>query len=54
MGKPSVLFLLRNAYFVIGTALLRARFASGMCNAPTGGGGKDFKKSKAIEIKTQP
>ena len=40
MGNPSVLFLLRNAYFVIGTALLRARFASGIGNAPTGGGGE--------------
>ena len=46
MGKPSVLFLLRNAYFVIGTALLRARSASGIRNAPTGGGGEDLKKKK--------
>ena len=40
IGKPKVLFLFRNSYFVIWTELIRARSASGIRNAPTGGGGK--------------
>ena len=47
IGKSKILFLLRNAYFIIGTALPRARYASGMGNAPTGGGGECSRNKKA-------
>ena len=33
-------------YFVVWTASLRARYASGMSNAPTEGGGENFKNSR--------
>ncbi len=51
MGKPSVLFLLRNAYFVIGTALLRARSASGIRNAPNARWGENVKMKTDFEMK---
>ena len=46
MGKSKILFLLRNAYFIIGTLLRnlsRARSASGIRNAPSEAGGEILK-----------
>jgi hypothetical protein len=48
------LFLLRNSYFIIGTALLsdqnRARSASGMSTAPSKAGGEKSKESSSTEV----
>jgi hypothetical protein len=38
-------YLLRYRNYVIGTALLRARYASGIRNAPSEAGGKDNEKN---------
>jgi len=48
IGKPKVLYLpiaigIRNSYFIIGTALPRARSASGIRNAPSEAGGRSLK-----------